>query len=428
MMMKKLTAIIIAVVICLFLPQTIASADTQRAVFKNTRNNESVFEVEKEVIIPEGAVLSDEDRNRSFEFTLLSENTPVRNAEYTVLRIHNGVLEVPPEEYTEENGVRYIIKHNTGNYGTFHLKVSQIARFTRLTAGTSYTVTETGNNGSFVQTFPSSGKNHTIIMGRESQRVVFKNTYEILQQEQLNIKKVVDIPTGFVFDTGEEFTFELTVGRNLYSNKSFDVINSAGDIIRTDKTDSFGVFKLKANETAHFTLSRAVDYKVREILDGTLKSAGWRILGNDYFENSTSIQSDVTFTNTNASFIVTKSLTQGETDEEFVFRLRQDNFAMAGEKYYLYNIDGTPISDLTKPPLTTADDGSFSLKANQAAYFVGIEPGTRFTVAEIARADFAVELPSTGRYVNEVVKERAVTFRFVNKPVDASGKLQVKKQ
>ena len=140
-------------------------------------------------------------------------------------------------------------------------------------------------------------------MGRESQRVVFKNTYEIPQQEQLNIKKVVDIPTGFVFDTGEEFTFELTVGRNLYSNKSFDVINSAGDIIRTDKTDSFGVFKLKANETAHFTLSRAVDYKVREILDGTLKSAGWRILGNDYFENSTSIQSDVTFTNTNASFI-----------------------------------------------------------------------------------------------------------------------------
>ena len=238
----------------------------------------------------------------------------------------------------------------------------------------------------------------------------------------------MDIPTGFVFDTGEEFTFELTVGRNLYSNKSFDVINSAGDIIRTDKTDSFGVFKLKANETAHFTLSRAVDYKVREILDGTLKSAGWRILGNDYFENSTSIQSDVTFTNTNASFIVTKSLTQGETDEEFVFRLRQDNFAMAGEKYYLYNIDGTPISDLTKPPLTTADDGSFSLKANQSAYFVGIEPGTRFTVAEIARADFAVELPSTGRYVNEVVKERAVTFRFVNKPVDASGKLQVKKQ
>ena len=157
MMMKKLTAIIIAVVICLFLPQTIASADTQRAVFKNTRNNESVFEVEKEVIIPEGAVLSDEDRNRSFEFTLLSENTPVRNA---------------------------------GNYGTFHLKGSQIARFTRLTAGTSYTVTETGNNGSFVQTFPSSGKNHTIIMGRESQRVVFKNTYEIPQQEQLNIKKV----------------------------------------------------------------------------------------------------------------------------------------------------------------------------------------------------------------------------------------------
>lgn len=413
----SVVAVCISVLLLCFLPYGFAS-EYPRAVFENERTNDVFLEVQKAVSVPNGVTLSEADKNREFEFTLLSGTSPVSEAEYELYNVVDGQL-----ERVENDSI-----HHTSAAGIFNLKADTVARFTNLRSGTSYTVKETGNKGHFVQSYPAADGEYSLILGNKSERIGFVNTYVQPEPGKLRIKKTVSIPAGYVFEANDRFTFELKTDGEPYANKEFELQDSSGTRVGNGTTDGNGRFSMEADRTACFTFEEAVDYDVREILGTGNISRGWRIVGEERFQGTTAEKSDVEFVNTNASFIVKKTLTSGTSEQQFVFTVtNHSGLPLWGQKYYIYDIDGTPKDDLTQLPRSTDESGRFTLKAGEAAYFVGITPGTKLTLTEEVNPGFEIKFPVDGVYRDWTVPQRAVVLPFENEPISASGVLQVMK-
>lgn len=268
----------------------------------------------------------------------------------------------------------------------------------------------------------------------------------------LKVSKSVAFPTGYTAPETPDFRFKVELDGKQYAEKEFKVLDENGNAILNEetqaplvgKTDIDGIFTLKGGQTAIFEgVPTELDYRVSElpeneaVPEGSAKTGEktWWAIGDTQKEGST--QAPVTlasFTNTNVSFLVTKRMEDySKPDVEFTFRLTDDkNDALAGESYYLYHTNGTPVYDDAEKQMvgTTGNDGSFRLKPGQSAIFVGMEPGRTFRVSEEGNPDYAQVLPlPTSKDIYTVRGGGSPLFiDFVNKPADNKGVLTVTKK
>ena len=115
------------------------------------------------------------------------------------------------------------------------------------------------------------------------------------------------------------------------------------------------------------------------------------------------------------------------SDKDFKFLLSDHTKkAWSNAEYYLYDsVSGKREDQITHK---TDANGYFTLKANQTAMFLGIEPGTIYNVQEIAEAGYIQKTPiSSGGYENKVVGDNVEIVPFVNEPMKEEGTLSVTK-
>ena len=132
--------------------------------------------------------------------------------------------------------------------------------------------------------------------------------------------------------------------------------------------------------------------------------------------------------------MVTKRMEDFSTpDVDFRFELRRADSALwQGADYYLYDAQKRPVPAGDTPPASwlhrTEADGVFTLKPGQTAVFVGIEPGTGYSVSEIADPRYVqVQPPETGGYTGQEVADSFRTLPFVNQETQYSRLLTVTK-
>lgn len=152
-------------------------------------------------------------------------------------------------------------------------------------------------------------------------------------------------------------------------------------------------------------------------------------------EGSTMLAKTELFENSNISFGVSKLLSGNSREEEtFTFQLSDGNQVLGNKQYYLYRTDTgirlkepvTEVGEDGKETVvekeilhTTEPDGTFDLKVGQTAIFVGMKPGTGYTVSELnTNYAYKVKTPETGSYSRSVESEPERLI-FINEKVPA---------
>ncbi len=417
-----------------------AEDSVPRAVFTNEPNEAPDLYITKELQNPENYDGNlDELR---FSFTLKLDGKVANRQEYTVIK--DG-------EEVKEDGRIKIYRTESGR---FTLGLGETAWFKNLAVGTRYEVTEDDMPSSFQQMEPEGGAGVTGIITAKGENRKFVNRYipnTSSKTTTLTISKTVTFPYGYTAPETPEFEFILTVDGEPYGMETFTITDDrTGKYVGTDVTDADGRLKLKGGYTASFTnVKTGVEYRLEEVNI----PEGWRATGSTVLEGATKApETLLVMNNAAASFAVSKRMKDGgKTDVDFTFLLtREDQSVWVGAKYYLYDLstgelieeqetgqtegdgaDGQPEEEQTKfqNPAYTKEDGTFTLKPGQTAVFVGIEPGTVYSVREIGNPDYTQTLPgSTEGYKDYTVTDNVIVLPFENQFVDNRGSLTVTKK
>ncbi|MCD8120372.1 MAG: DUF5979 domain-containing protein [Lachnospiraceae bacterium] len=410
---------------------TSGEEDTEGTIvtFTNTKNTSPDLYVTKS--IQTSAEDESDYSDAEFTFTLSLDGSVARLREYTVWdESGNQVFLYEDGESTEvrSNAMAYL----TSRYGVFTLKTGQTARFSDVGAGTFYEVEEEETDG-FTQILPSGGANAVGTVTSEGTSAAFTNlvTTDTEQGKSgVKIYKTVSFPEGWTPAENPPFSFTIEVNGEALVLEDYEIYDAdTGKFKKTGTTDADGHFTLYAGEYALFVTAANVDYRVTEH-----ETEGWRITTDETVSGSTgeSVRT-VVFNNAAASFIVTKTLTAGseETEDEFTFFLSDGTgTAMAGASWWLYDIYGNPQYNEEGELLSfmTGADGSFTLRAGQAAVFFGMEAGTQYSVFEAAAKGWNQITPvSAAGYIGKTVSDAVEILPFENAAVDLDGTLTVTK-
>lgn len=366
------------------------------------------------------------------------------------------------------------LQFTTDAYGRFALKADEKAIFIGLNDGDRYVVTEDFMPDGYTQSIPTeeTGYTGTASATAESGKLIFRNRYfeappevpgipgEEPKTQNLEItKNVVAVPGYTMPASDQEFTFRVTVAGELWAGKTYMVLDADGKYVDTRQTtlvrksqdgdgsdstagnqdsaelDSVksGLLTLKGGQTAYLEgIEQFSSYEVTEILPASEAPGGhWWPVGEDHYSGILRTEDvSLTFTNANASFGVKKTMAPGPVDEitgeptkitpttPFTFRLmRQEDSgkdtAWASAPYYLFGADGKPVDTTLR---MTDAFGLFKLMADQTAIFVGIAPGTVYSVKEEASVGYKQVTPAdSGGYVDQVVQTgNADILHFIN--------------
>lgn len=363
------------------------------------------------------------DDSGEFYFTLkLNDDFPIRQ-DYTVLGADGQVLKDP---------VTGKARTFTALNGTFSLEAGQTACFRNLGVNTRYVVTETKQDR-FTQVEPA-GEEVSVSGSIPAEGVsrVFVNHFEpagIGTTTTLKVHKTVSFVPGYTSPETPDFHFVLTVDGEAWGLKPYTVTDGEGLPAGSGITGADGSFDLKGGYTASFpSVPALVQYHIAE----TDLPEGWRAIGEAAKTGPlTAPQTQVYFTNAQASFAVFKEMKAGQSsDDEFRFRLgRADGSDWDGAEYYLY--DRSTREPMEEPPVVheTGSDGTFSLKQEQMAVFIGVESGTGYSVRELPNADYRQLWPSQADgYPDETVGNSIEPLRFRNEKLEKSGTFSVTKE
>lgn len=410
--------------VCALLPAFSVRAEEPAATvtFTNAPDEKPYLEIRKEILAEEDVEIPEE----TFHFIVKIKNGTAyqtyANQEYT---LYDANGETIPD--TANSNPLW----NTGANGMVALKAGQTAKFDYVGVNKEYQIEEIGLAEQFQCETPAGGKAVGTI-GARGATVLFQNRYTPVPDAKdgaLTVQKKVSYPQGYRYEGAESFGFTLLVDKKAAKSESYNVKSlETGAVVPGGKTDENGHFTLKAGEAAVFAeLEAGVDYKVTEDPCQT----GWRSVGENTFEGSTSDHATVTFTNTNASFTVTKKLA-GEADEETEFTFQLLNGEMqtwADAPYMLYTTAGVRADE---EDYRTDANGCFKLKANQAAIFTGIGPGTAYSVKEQAPGElgYSQQTPAdvAGYVGKSVTASGTEILPFVNEKLEQLGSLTVTKK
>lgn len=394
-----------------------AEESVPRAVFTNEPNETPDLYITKELQNPES--YDGDLKELRFSFILKLDGKIANKQEYTI--IENG------EEEKEEGRVK-VYKTESGR---FTLAPGQTAWFRNLAVGTLYEVTEDDMPSSFQQAEPEGGAATSGIITAKGVSEKFVNRYIPStpgKTTTLTVSKTISFPGGYTAPETPEFHFTLTLDGEPYGLETYTITDDrTGKYAGEGTTDKDGKFTLKGGYTASFTkVPAGVDYRLEE----TELPEGWRATGSTVLEGPTKApETPLSINNSNASFGVSKQVKgEGKTDAEFTFLLtREDQSVWADAKYYLY-CSSTGELEVEEPEYTKKD-GTFTLKHDQTAIFVGIEPGTVYSVREIGDKDYSQTLPlSVEGYKDHNVTDSVIVLPFENKFVDNRGALTVTKK
>lgn len=423
-----------------------------RVVFENESDGRSDLNIGKEVENAEGCTADAEDR---FTFTLtLSRNGGTLEEEQAYV-----LCDLTGKPLSNTGALM------TQGGGKFTLKAGQMARFSDIPAGTDYVIHETPKDG-YAQVNPPGGGDEISSKEGRTQTVIFRNLYDPggRGEARLEIEKTFAFPNGYEAPQTPDFTFLLKLDGRPAAGLPYQIRdNGTGQITGSGTAGPDGAFVLKGGKTAVFSgkdaagvpyIAEGMDYEVQEI---GLPS-GWRLTGGQQplrkgGVNGTTVER---FHNSQAAFVVTKRMEDFSTpDVDFRFELRRaDSGLWPGADYYLYDAQkrlvrsaqtdetdaggtaGEP--DISPAPAGNAssaswlhhtrEDGSFTLKPGQTAVFVGIAPGTGYSVSETADPRYVqVQPPKTEGYTGQEVAESIRTLPFVNQEAQYSRLLTVTK-
>lgn len=421
-------------------PQT--GTEIPTVLFTNAANDTPDLYVRKTV---SSAVAGYDVPDTTFQFTIKVDDAFYGNELYRLFDSEGNEV----FKYTEVAGSQVKEEYRTDGNGGFTLKAGQMALFPFVGVGRTYEVSETLPDGSsFVQSRPESGASAMGVVEPKGSTAEFENVYipsttpgggdPVVETTVLHVSKTTSFPEDFMPPETTTFTFELKVDGTLYTNKTFELSSTLDGVVEgTSETDENGRFTLKGGQTATFRdIPVGVDYEVQELLDvaadgpDSPSDLGWRLTSSTNHYGETKLPLTVaSFNNAIASFAVSKRLNDYSAPDGVSFNFfltGEDGSGMGDELFYLYDADKKLVSPDAKK---TGPDGSFSIAPNQTAVFVGIAPGTMYSVREQSSKGFIQTLPAAADgYVNQTVREDAVpTWPFENTPTVATGTLAVKK-
>ena len=410
-------------------------------IFYNVKNEETSLNVEKKVTQADPDVkIPDEYKDTEFEFQLFLNGQLYGNEEYEVYEGSKRVYMYEKDGKTYETTVkdpdRDEILRTTDRNGRFTLKAGQTARFPGLNPGDSYEVIE-ATQTPFEIVYPapdadSDGQSGTIAgtLTDSLQTASFTNMYSVGKKGTLQIRKNIAFPENYEVPQTPDFKFEVKVRGKKYANQEYKVMSTASNgLIEMGETDDDGVLTLQGNTYALFEDVPVGDYEVKEILDTQQQQEGWHTIGSSTQEGAISDSGGtvLTFTNTQASFAVTKESTNGlYGDEEFEFQLtdRAGRLPLGTVAYYLYDSNYTLVQE---EPLVTDFEGKFKMKAGQKVVFIGIEVGTEYGIKEVNTGTMVQVVPSSGGYIDKEVEEMPEILPFVNSVTEELTDLTVRK-
>lgn len=395
-----------------------------RVTFTNESRNEPNLSVKKTVI--DAPTDAEESSDKTFTFTLKLNGSLASELEYRLYGA-DGQEKFPPGLNKES--------YKTTENGEFFLAADEEAVFEWVGRGTNYEITESFKEH-YQQVKPAGGLAAIGTIPANGAHVTFENKYSKTdvgaETTDLTVSKVVPFPSGYTLPeiNNPDFTFILKVDGKLHQQEPYTVTDTkTGLQVRTGESMADGSFTLKGGETATFpNIPVNVDYEVEEITDGMPE--GWRALSESVQGGATvAPATSVEFKNGLASFAVKKTMKDGSKpeDAEFTFLLTNEEHKIWKDAaYYLYSTDGE-LADNTQH--STAADGTFVLKAGQAAVFIGIPTGTQYNVSEVEDARYEQTLPlSKEGYTDCVVHDAVEILPFENKPAELEGVLTVTKQ
>lgn len=402
-----------------------------RVTFTNAPNHQPDLYVAKKVICNESDIaIPDEE----FTFQILIDGDAYAGETYYLVDSSNNPI---------LDDMKNPISGKTTASGTFSLKDKQVARFDYVGAEKTYEVKEIGILENFECISPSSSVSSGTV-GKDGSQVNFTNLYTPpvppeSSKGTLDVMKIVSWPDHYKYTddstTPLTFSFELKVNGSPVANKTFDLYNTETGITTSnyDKTDANGVFSIGKDCIAKFNdLEGNADYKVKE-----LDKEGWRLVGENDREGSTSANKTEVFSNAISSFIVSKTLMSGTTSQEFTFTLfGTGKTVMPNAKYWKYKTDGTRVYTLNEEgqkvytTYKTDTKGQFTLKQNEVAIFIGIAPGTVYSVQEELVDGFKQVYPlSSLGYENKTVTSTGdELLQFVNEIKEEKASLSVTKK
>lgn len=421
---KRLTSSIIAILCLLSMALPVSAEGVSRVTFTNVKNTTPDLYITKQVQNADDRYEMPEDR---FSFTLKLDGELASQKVYRVFA-ENGqeVFNYGLEESTEDKTGK--LPYTTTRSGNFTLKGGQTARFEYVGEGVSYEVSEAETKG-WTQIQPAQGTSLKGTVAAEGSSAVFTNLYQPVSPTQktgdLKIVKNISFPDGYELPETPAFTYVLKIGGKPYGNQAFTVTdNQTGENLDTGTTDENGRFSFPGNCTAVFEQIQVnQDYEIQEE-----PADGWRVAGDAVEKGAVQAPStSVYYTNVQASFLVSKSLTEGTSEEPFTFTLlNHENTGWADASYYLYGSDGKRVEAAIQK---TDEKGQFRLLAGQSALFIGIPENTLYHVKEEATPGYTQRVPlSQEGYRNMTVSNAVEELTFVNQPENQRGILSVTKQ
>jgi LPXTG-motif cell wall-anchored protein len=319
--------------------------------------------------------------------------------------------------------------YRTDRSGTFTLKAGQMAKFEYVGTGVSYEVTEIAIPDQFIQIQPAQDQSVVGTMVPKGARADFTNLYTGREEDEDNeeeetslvIRKNVSFPSGYEALETPDFTFCVKISGKPWSEEAYTVTDiDTGEVLESGLTDPDGTFTMRGGCMATFDgIPVNADYEVTEDLSGI---ENWRSTGSLTEEGATAAPvTTVVFSNVSASFAVTKQLEDGsKPDTEFTFELSDAEGGLwQNAEYYLYTTAGSLAE---KGVHKTNEQGRFVLKAGQAAIFVGIPAGTKYSVREIGQSEYTQVVPASSfGYQNKTVVDSVEVLPFVNKKIETYG-------
>ena len=422
---KRISVLLLAAFFMVAGTQAIQAEETTRMTFTNEENKTPDLFITKHVESADDRY--EVPKDVAFKFVLKLNEKLANKEQYRVFN-ENGDEVYNHQDGTISSETTNKIPVMTDRNGNFTLYGGYTAKFEYVGNGVSYEILELPQEN-FQQVSPAAGTSAIGTIKPDGARVEFVNLYMPYVEQKttdLIVTKHISFPQGYVYDGEDSFHFTLKLEGKAYADEAYTIKNSdTGEEVKEARTDENGRFTLKGGQNAVFKEVKAdVDYEVVEE-----NAEGWRVLGD--VKQSGATQAPVTavqYTNAIASFGVNKTLSDKNTSDETFTFLLMDHMkkAWSNAKYVLYDsVSGKRVDDAT---YTTDENGHFTLKANQSAMFLDIEPGTIYNVQEIVKPGYIQKTPvSNEGYENKVVGDNVQILPFVNEEMKEEGTLSVTK-
>lgn len=436
--------------------------DVCRITFQNVREEGTALYVSKKLLDSEGR--EDSGSGSAFSFHLTLNGKKASEREYRLIgpdgrELFNYGTREKPLLSPQENPAGLKLPFSCDSYGNFTLRAGETAVFGDLRGGSAYEVTENCPEG-YETVSPEGVPAFSGSIGEEGSRVLFVNRRlpdsPPGETAELHIRKAVPFPEGLEKPDFPAFRIQLKIDGKKWSSREISFRRSdSGAFVRDSSTDEEGILEIFPGETAVLKqLPRGAEYEATELCElqpgndaepslssgHLLSEEDFCLFGLQVRRGSVDNPETLVFTNLLASFLVSKTVRNTDMQRAFSFVLTDgENRPAAGKKYLLYDAEGqlVPPAEKTGGPASeegTAEDvgkncchvtdqkGRFLLKAGQKAVFIGMLPGTRFSVREEASYGFTQVTPeSADGYRDRVVSESPQTLVFEN--ISAPGLL-----